>query len=55
MGSALGAALAARILDPSGEFPLPITAIKPIPFHAYWPISVPAAILVGRMADALGR
>jgi glycine/D-amino acid oxidase-like deaminating enzyme len=54
MGSALGAALAARIVNPSSEFPLPITAIKPIPFHGYWPISVPAAILVGRVADALG-
>jgi glycine/D-amino acid oxidase-like deaminating enzyme len=54
LGSALGAALAARIVSPAAEFPLPITAIKPIPFHGYWPISVPAAILVGRVADALG-
>jgi len=54
LGSALGAALAARIIAPSSDFPLPITPIKPIPFHGYWPISVPAAILVGRLADALG-
>jgi glycine/D-amino acid oxidase-like deaminating enzyme len=54
LGSALGAALAERIANPGSQFPLPITAIKPIPFHGYWPISVPAAILVGRVADALG-
>jgi len=54
LGCASGAALATRIVQPDSEFPLPITAIKPIPFHGYWPISVPAAILVGRMADALG-
>jgi hypothetical protein len=33
---------------------MPITALKPIPFHGYWPISVPAAILLARLADRLG-
>jgi len=54
MGTALGAALADRILKDTREFPLPITAMKPIPFHGYWPISVRAAILAGRVADSLG-
>jgi glycine/D-amino acid oxidase-like deaminating enzyme len=54
MGTALGAALAKRILGDASEFPLPVTPMKPIPFHGYWPISVPAAILVGRVADSLG-
>jgi glycine/D-amino acid oxidase-like deaminating enzyme len=54
LGSALGAALATRISAPSQDFPMPVTALKTIPFHGYWPISVPAAILVGRVADALG-
>ncbi len=54
LGSALGAALATRISQPSQPFPMPITGLKAIPFHGYWPISVPAAILAGRVADALG-
>jgi glycine/D-amino acid oxidase-like deaminating enzyme len=54
VGTALGAALATRISNPKQGFPMPITGLKAIPFHGYWPISVPAAILVGRMADALG-
>jgi glycine/D-amino acid oxidase-like deaminating enzyme len=54
VGTALGAALATRISNPKQDFPMPITGLKAIPFHGYWPISVPAAILVGRMADALG-
>jgi glycine/D-amino acid oxidase-like deaminating enzyme len=54
LGTALGAALAQRISEPETDFPMPITALKTIPFHGYWPISVPAAILVGRVADALG-
>jgi glycine/D-amino acid oxidase-like deaminating enzyme len=54
MGTALGAALADRILGNTSEFPLPVTPVQPIPFHGYWPISVPAAILAGRVADSLG-
>lgn len=54
LGTAMGAQLAARILDRSHVLPMPITPLKPIPFHGYWPISVPAAILVGRIADRLG-
>ncbi len=54
MGSAMGAAIAARILDRAREFPLPITAIKPIAFQRYWPVTVPAAILIARIGDALG-
>lgn len=54
MASALGGALAARIVDRAREFPMPITAIKPIPFQRYWPMTVPAAILAARIADSLG-
>jgi glycine/D-amino acid oxidase-like deaminating enzyme len=54
LGTALGAELAKRIALPSEDFPLPITALKPIPLHGYWPISVPAAILLARLADRLG-
>jgi len=54
MASALGGALAARIVDEARDFPMPITAIKPIAFQRYWPITVPAAILLARISDALG-
>jgi glycine/D-amino acid oxidase-like deaminating enzyme len=54
LGTAMGGALAERMLKASPDFPLPITPLKPIPFHGYWPISVPAAILAGRLADSLG-
>ncbi len=54
MASAMGGALAARIAGAARDFPLPITAIKPIAFQRYWPITVPAAILLARLADALG-
>lgn len=54
MASALGGAIAARILDRARDFPLPITAIRPIAFQRYWPVTVPAAILIARLGDALG-
>jgi glycine/D-amino acid oxidase-like deaminating enzyme len=54
LGTALGAELARRLAGKADDFPLPITRLKPIPFHGYWPISVPAAILLARLADRLG-
>ena len=54
LATAMGALLAKRLADPNTDFPMPITALKTIPFHGYWPISVPAAILLARIADRLG-
>ncbi|MGA2777555.1 MAG: FAD-binding oxidoreductase [Steroidobacteraceae bacterium] len=54
LASALGCALAARIVDREREFPMPITAIKPIALQRCWPITVPAAILLARIKDAFG-
>jgi glycine/D-amino acid oxidase-like deaminating enzyme len=54
MASAMGAQLAARIVDPRGPFPMPVTNITPIGLHRYWPLAVRAAILRGRMIDWLG-
>src|SRR5271166_6399838 len=39
MASAMGSELAARILDPARELPLPVTAMKPIALHGLWPIT----------------
>jgi glycine/D-amino acid oxidase-like deaminating enzyme len=54
MGTAMGAQLAARILNRSSEFDMPITGMKSIPLHALWPLGVRAAIAHGRLSDFLG-
>jgi glycine/D-amino acid oxidase-like deaminating enzyme len=54
MGTAMGAQLAGRIMNPSSEFAMPITGMNSIPLHALWPLAVRAAIAHGRLSDFLG-
>jgi glycine/D-amino acid oxidase-like deaminating enzyme len=54
MSTAMGKALARRISNPSSEFDMPITGLKPIRLHALWPLAVRAAIAHGRLSDFLG-
>ena len=54
MSTAMGAALARRILSPSSDFDMPISGLKPIRLHALWPLAVRAAIVHGRLSDYLG-
>jgi glycine/D-amino acid oxidase-like deaminating enzyme len=54
MATALGAALARRIAHPREPFDMPLTALRPIPLHAFWPLAVKAAIVSGRVRDFLG-
>jgi glycine/D-amino acid oxidase-like deaminating enzyme len=55
MASAMGAALARRLRgDETSPFPMPISPLKPIRFHRFWPIGVKAAILSGRLKDRFG-
>jgi glycine/D-amino acid oxidase-like deaminating enzyme len=54
MATAMGAQLARRLLNPSSEFAMPITGIKPIRFHSLWKLAVRAAIVHGRLRDFLG-
>ncbi len=54
LATRVGAALAARILEPGLPFDLPITPVRPIRLHAAWPLAVRAAILRGRLRDRLG-
>ena len=54
MSTAMGAALARRILSPSSQFDMPISGLKPIRLHALWPLAVRAAIAHGRLSDFLG-
>ncbi|MGC1524290.1 MAG: FAD-binding oxidoreductase, partial [Steroidobacteraceae bacterium] len=54
MSTALGKALARRMLNPSSEFDMPISGLKPIRLHGLWPLAVRAAIAHGRLGDFLG-
>jgi hypothetical protein len=33
---------------------MPITAVKPIRFHALWPVAAKSVVLYGRIRDRLG-
>ena len=54
LATAAGAALAGRLVDPAAPFDLPLSDIKTIPFHGYWPLAVPAAVNIGRLRDYIG-
>ncbi len=55
MASAMGAALAQRLRgNETSPFPMPISPLKPIRFHRFWPLGVKAAILSGRLKDRFG-
>jgi glycine/D-amino acid oxidase-like deaminating enzyme len=54
MSTAMGAMLAARIVNPETPFDMPITGLRGIPLHAFWRIGVRAAIARGRLVDWLG-
>ncbi|TPK73517.1 FAD-binding oxidoreductase [Mesorhizobium sp. B2-4-15] len=54
MASAIGAALAQRLRGSETPFPMPISPLKPIRFHRFWPLGVKAAILSGRVKDRFG-
>jgi glycine/D-amino acid oxidase-like deaminating enzyme len=54
MATAMGAQLARRITHPGEPFDMPISDMKTIAMHAFWPIAVKAAILHGRISDFLG-
>jgi glycine/D-amino acid oxidase-like deaminating enzyme len=54
MATAMGAQLARRLSDPSSEFAMPITGMKPIRFHSLWKLAVRTAIVHGRLRDFLG-
>jgi glycine/D-amino acid oxidase-like deaminating enzyme len=53
MATTMGARLARRIAHPDEPFDMPVTAMKTIPLHAFWPMAVKAAIIHGRLSDAL--
>jgi glycine/D-amino acid oxidase-like deaminating enzyme len=54
LAAAVGAQLARRITQPELPFDMPVTDIKTIALHPFWPVGVKAAILYGRARDYLG-
>jgi len=55
LASAMGQQLAKRLIG--GEtvtIDMPVTSIKPIRFHALWPVAVRSVVLHGRIRDSLG-
>ncbi len=55
LATAMGQQLAKRLVGgEAARIDLPITPIRPIPFHAAWPAAVRGAVLLGRVRDRLG-
>lgn len=55
LSTAMGAQLARRLVGgTAAEIDMPITGVKPIAMHAFWPLGVKAAVLAGRVRDRLG-
>ncbi|MCB8874735.1 NAD(P)/FAD-dependent oxidoreductase [Acidisoma silvae] len=55
MATAMGGIVARRIGgEPTEGLDMPVTALKPIPFHAFWPLAVQGRLAWGRLKDSLG-
>jgi len=55
LATAMGQQLAKRLIGGEvAEIEMPITTLKPIRFHALWPVAVKGVVLYGRIRDRLG-
>jgi glycine/D-amino acid oxidase-like deaminating enzyme len=55
LATAMGAQLARRLIEgEAGEIDMPVTTLKPIRFHALWPVAVKSVVLYGRIRDRVG-
>jgi glycine/D-amino acid oxidase-like deaminating enzyme len=55
MATAMGGIIARRIGgEPAETLEMPITGLKPIPFHSLWPLAVQGRLTWGRLRDRLG-
>jgi glycine/D-amino acid oxidase-like deaminating enzyme len=55
LATAMGQQLAQRLIaGEAAEIDMPITSLRPIPFHAFWPVAVKSIVLYGRIRDRLG-
>ena len=55
LATAMGQQLAKRLIEgETAEIDMPITGLRPIRFHALWPVAVKSVVLYGRIRDRLG-
>jgi glycine/D-amino acid oxidase-like deaminating enzyme len=55
LATAMGPQLAQRLTDgEKAKIDMPVTAVRPIRFHAFWPVAVKSVVLYGRIRDRLG-
>jgi glycine/D-amino acid oxidase-like deaminating enzyme len=55
MATAMGRQIARRLTGtPAEALDMPVTSIRPIPFHGFWRIGVAARVWEGRVRDRLG-
>jgi glycine/D-amino acid oxidase-like deaminating enzyme len=55
MGTVMGREIARRLTGtPAERLDMPVTSIKPIPFHGFWKLGVLAKLWEGRVRDRLG-
>jgi glycine/D-amino acid oxidase-like deaminating enzyme len=55
LATAMGQQLAKRLIEgETAEIDMPITSLRPIRFHALWPVAVKSVVLYGRIRDRLG-
>ena len=55
LASAMGQQLAKRLIGGAATgIDMPITSLRPIPLHAFWPVAVKSAVVYGRIRDRLG-
>jgi hypothetical protein len=55
MATAMGGEIARRLTGtPVQELNMPVTDVKPIPFHGLWKQAAAARIVYGRIRDRLG-
>ncbi len=55
LATAMGEQLARRLIGgEAAQIDMPITSLRPIPFHAFWPVAVKSVVLYGRIRDRLG-
>jgi glycine/D-amino acid oxidase-like deaminating enzyme len=55
LATAMGKQLAKRLIEgEAAEIDMPVTTLKPIRFHAGWPLAVKSVVLYGRIRDRLG-
>jgi glycine/D-amino acid oxidase-like deaminating enzyme len=55
LATAMGQQLAKRLIEgEKADIDMPVTTLKPIRFHALWPVAVKSVVAYGRIRDRLG-